>query len=94
MPQSKKPSTKVQPLEILALLAAFFYVHSFNSILHHAATLGYSSEHPELYSLAFALIVTIYYAYKRKSLSVISVITLTIIATVSVIWYFGYLLNF
>jgi len=93
MAKANKPTKNVQPLEILALMASLFYVHSFNTVLHRAAV-DFRSEHPDFYTLIFVLLVTGYYLYRRKSLSVIATVSLTIVATASVIWYFGYLLNF
>ena len=93
MPKNKKLKTNIQPLEILALLAAIGYIHSFNTILHHIS-FGFRSEHPDPYTLLFALVVTIYYASKRRTLSTISVVTLTILAVVSASWFFGYCLNY
>lgn len=94
---NKKTQNKlnaIQPLEILALIASLFYLQSFNTNLSNYALLFDAAQHPDVYSLVFALGVTGYYLYKRKSFSIISVITLSVIATVSIVWFFGFSLNF
>ncbi len=94
---NKKTQNKlnaIQPLEILALIASLFYLQSFNTNLSNYALLFDAAQHPDVYSLVFALGVTGYYLNKRKSFSIISVITLSVIATVSIVWFFGFSLNF
>ncbi len=98
MPKSNKKTQNklnaIQPLEILAFIASLFYLQSFNTNLSNYALLFDGAQHPDVYSLVFALAVTGYYLKKRKSLSVISIVTLSVIATVSIVWFFGFSLNF
>ena len=94
--KTKSPSklAKVQPLEILALIAALFYTQSFNTNLGNYAQGLDGAQHPDVYTLVFALLVTGYYLYKRSKLSLIGAVTLTVLAVVSLIWFFGFRLNF
>ncbi len=85
--------SKVQPLEILGLFASLFYLHSLNTNFHHYS-IGQGVGHPDVYTLLFALAVTAFYLYKRKSLSQIATVTLTVLATVSAVWLFGFNTNF
>lgn len=91
--QKMQKNENVQPLEILSLLASLFYLHSFNTVLHHYS-LWKSVEHPDVYTLAISLAITSYYAYKRKSVSRIGLVTITVLATVSIVWISGYRANF
>lgn len=50
--------------------------------------------HPDVYELIFSLLVIGYFGIKKKNISKIGIITVTILATASLIWFSGFYVNY
>lgn len=91
----------ISPLEILAFLSAFAYIHSVNTVAHHAALwmrpdVSETVEAPAIGALVFSLLA-ILYAWRKnewKNLGTINVVSLTMLACGSLFWVSGLRANF
>lgn len=95
----KTASSKIQPLDIIAFMLAAFYTQSVLTVAHHISQwpideVSRVAEAPAVPLLVAGLILCAYSWYKKRSLSTLIVIALTVFATASLFWLSGLRTNF
>jgi hypothetical protein len=86
--------TVVQPLEILAIILALFFMYyvtrsAQDMLLDSTASKDSVIAAPYMLGFVFAVLIVAYYLERRKVLSVISVIILTMLSVSGFFWIFA-----
>ena len=91
---SNDPTQKYRNiLEPLALLSAIGYIISVNDNLA-VYIQNKIVNHPDVYEIIFPLLVIAYFGIKKRNVSVVGIIIITILVTASLIWFFGFYINY
>jgi hypothetical protein len=90
----KNSKDMVQPLEILGVIFALFFMHSVVTNAHNVlVTRGLdippSVGPPAIPALVIGLLIVGYYWYRRKTLSILAIIILTIVTVSGYLWIFA-----
>jgi hypothetical protein len=86
--------TKIQPLEVLAIILALFFMHYVTTsaqdlFLGSGQVKDSVIEAPYMLGFVFAVLIVAYYLERRKVLSVLSVLILTILSVSGYFWIFA-----
>jgi hypothetical protein len=86
--------TKVQPLEVLAIILALFFMYYVTSstqdlLLGSGRTKDSVIAAPYMLGFVFAVLIVAYYLERQKILSVLSVMILTVLAVSGYFWIFA-----
>jgi hypothetical protein len=95
----KTTPTEVQPLDIILLFLSLFYTQSVLTAAHHTSMWVHDGtarivEAPAVPLLIAGLLLAAYSWYKRRSPSILVIISLTVFTIASLFWLSGLRTNF